>query len=401
MKKQAANLIGRENEIARFEAAAKRAFGVMPTLLLYDGEPGSGRSTLLDALEAAPQLSGRRTRVIRIAIDAQIPDPVKHAADLVTHAKFFARFGGRSRASAFVSKVLPEWIGAIPLVGDVLEAITVTIQAVRRRFRKEKPKKYAEDISQLHHFVHAHSLALLIDQAEAMNESAADRLLRFVDAAPEQSRLLVVCMVRTPPPGKPQPPVRMLRHHLEDERLITHRLEAFSLSEMHQWLSTRFSKKPLPPPVINFLLAETGGQPGLVLKVIDELIERGILHETDDGWSYESLTGADVIATDEAASFLGALRADVADIVRSASIFGDEFDALTLAQLIEMDELDLEDRLAVAVRFGLLTVAGEWAQPGGEISTLYRFASSAVRAALHRSLSPELRQAFETRMSAL
>ena len=91
----------------------------------------------------------------------------------------------------------------------------------------------------------------------------------------------------------------------------------------------------------------------------------------------------------------------MADIVRTASMFGDEFDALTLAQLLEMDQLDLEDRLSVAVRFGLLNVAGEWEQAGGEISTLYRFASSAVRAALHRSLSAEQRQVFETRMSTL
>jgi predicted ATPase len=113
------------------------------------------------------------------------------------------------------------------------------------------------------------------------------------------------------------------------------------------------------------------------------------------------LIGAEVAATDEAESYLGSLHSDVAEIVRAASIFGDEFDALTLAQLLEMDELDLEDRLAVAVRFGLLNVAGEWTLQGGEISTLYRFASTAVRASLHRSLTATQRQAFETRMSAL
>ena len=292
MKKKLSDLIGRENELARFDESAKRAFAGQPTLLLYDGESGSGKTTLIEALQASHLLSPRRIRVLRLNAEDNAADTVRQAADRITHAKFFARFGGRSRAGSFIGKVLPEWIGAIPLIGNVLEAITVTIQAVRRRTRKESQQKFAEDISAVHTYAQHHAVALLVDDGQLMNDHAADRLLRLVAAAPEGARLLVVCAVHTPPPGSPQPPVRMLQHHVKEPRLVTHRLEAFSITEMHDWLNAKFHDARLPPPVINYLLAETGGQPGMVLRVIDELMHKGILRKTDDGWSYDSLADA-------------------------------------------------------------------------------------------------------------
>ena len=393
-------LVGREPELLQYAESLARARRGMPTLLIFEGEPGSGKTSLLDALETSPLVVGRNIVMARIDA-AQDPnvDVVQRAAAMITHPEHFAHLGGRRRARELALKLLPEWIGAIPVLGDLLQALTVTTQAVLRRGRSARQVRVSEDVEALQRQAQRRPVAVLIDNLQRMSDAATDRLLRLLRTADIGTRLLVVATVDTPAPGASRA-ARILLDRLPPDRIGRHRLGSLSRAQVGDWLADRFSG-PVPDAAIEFLLAETGGQPQAVLRLLDRLCEAGALRRGDAGWQYdEALGDTQLDANESADAHLAGLRPDIANALRAASVFGDEFDALALGNLLQLDELEMEDQLAVAVRFGLLAAAGEVTQPNGDISTRYRFTSAGVRAALHRSLPAAQRYELESRLAA-
>jgi predicted ATPase len=394
-------LIGREPEMQQCAECLSRARRGLPTLLMFEGEPGSGKTSLLDALQTSRLVVGRNIVIARIdAANDHGVDVVQRAAAMITHPEHFAHLGGRRRAGELARKLLPEWIGMIPILGNLLKAITVTIQAAGPRGKTAPQIRVSEDIEALQRYARRRPVAVLIDDLQCVSDAGADRLLRLLRSSEIGTRLLVVATVDTPAPGASRA-ARILLDRLPRDRTVHHLLGSLSRTQIAEWLKGRFPGEPIPEVAVEFLLAETGGQPRAVQLLLHRLLEVGALRQTDGDWEYdEALGDGQLDANETADAHLAGLRPDIANALRAASVFGDEFDATTLGNLLQLDELEMEDQLAVAVRFGLLAVAGELAQSNGDISTRYRFTSSGVRAALHRSLPAAQRHEFESRLAA-
>ena len=402
-KPAATALIGRQAEYVRFAECLARARRGLPMVLLFEGEPGSGKSSLLTAISASPMVVGRN--LIAARMDARSTpdlDVVTRAVEMITRPELFKAVGGRRRAGQIVHKLLPEWINVIPVLGGILSAIMITSRAIFKR-RKAAParKAVAEDIATLQELARRRPVAIMVDDLQLLCPAATDRLLRLLRTSEVGTRLLVMGTVGTPTPGAARSIARVLEEGLPSDRVVRHRLTPFSPDELDQWLDARYSAD-IPREVSNFLLAETGGQPAAILSLLEQLLESGALRRGENGWEYDGVAAEAQLDTGDAATaYLSGLSEQTAAILRSASIFGDEFDAGTLALLVDMDELDLEDRLSVAVRRGLLVIAGETTHADGDISTRYRFASTTGRAALQRSLPIANRRALEARAAVL
>ena len=402
-KPAATALIGRQAEYDRFAECLARARRGLPMVLLFEGEPGSGKSSLLTAISASPMVVGRN--LIAARMDARSTpdlDVVTRAVEMITRPELFKAVGGRRRAGQIVHKLLPEWINVIPVLGGILSAIMITSRAIFKR-RKAAParKAVAEDIATLQELARRRPVAIMVDDLQLLCPAATDRLLRLLRTSEVGTRLLVMGTVGTPTPGAARSIARVLEEGLPSDRVVRHRLTPFSPDELDQWLDARYSAD-IPREVSNFLLAETGGQPAAILSLLEQLLESGALRRGENGWEYDGVAAEAQLDTGDAATaYLSGLSEQTAAILRSASIFGDEFDAGTLALLVDMDELDLEDRLSVAVRRGLLVIAGETTHADGDISTRYRFASTTGRAALQRSLPIANRRALEARAAVL
>jgi predicted ATPase len=382
-------LPGRQGERELFAEALAAAIGGSPRLLLFEGERGSGKSSLLEEIASSPLLPRRRIRVALIALRPEDPlDPVAHAAHAFTRHGVYKRVGGRRNFFAMLVRLAPDWIGALPGPGDLLEAIVRTADAVRRRRRRAKPKEeIEEEIVDVLRVARRRPVALIIDNLELADDSAVERVRKLLRHADAGVRLLVIGAFRTPPPGVPRPPIRLLADRLPHERVLHRRLEPLALEDLDEWLAQRLPGATVPVAFRDWLLSETGGQPGAVESTLTALLESGVIRPSAGDWEID--TPADVLHAAEALGpelDLSRLGSDVAETVRAASVIGDQFDGDVLARILETDELIVEDQLAVAARFGLLEVLGTSDRPNGEIATSYRFSSSASRAALLRTL---------------
>lgn len=394
-------LVGRDAELATIGAAVGRAAAGTPTIVLVEAEAGGGRSELLESLADSPLLPRRRIRSVRIGLEPG-DDAIRAAAARLTAQAVFDRMGGRRRTLAALRKVAPDWISAIPGWGDLLEAITVTAAAIRRR-RGKKPdrsEKLPEDIEALHGATRRRATAILLDDADHLDPAAADRVFRLVDAAETGTRLLVIATVRLQPPGAPPVPLVRACDRLATGRRVHVTLRNLDRAAVRAWLEVRLGGS-LSESLLDDVIEVTGGLPRAIDTRISGLLERDALRRNEEGWSIVARTDtpAEVVPAVDVPD-LGPLGTDVREALEAGAVLGDEFDALSVGRMLGREELWIEDRLAAAKRLGVLLLVDDAHEVAGEPTSLYRFTSAALRAALRRGVSTERRSQWESRLPA-
>jgi hypothetical protein len=379
-------LPGRDRERRQFADQLAAAVQGRPRMLLFEGEPGIGRSALLDEIQASPLLPGRRIRVVRIDLTDGDPGDVVHLAALALERSGWSRRLGSRRARAFVRKLLPDWLGAIPGIGDLLEAMAVTTAAVRKRRRASPSQPLSEHARTLRAEARRRPLALLLDDLHMAGDEAIEALRRLLIDAEGGVRLLVVATCRTPRLGAHRQAVHRLADRMPPDRLVHHRLEPLSHDEIHEWIDRHFPLAHSADWLAAALHEEGGGVPAAMVSDMQRLQDAGAIRHADGRWTVDEQSARAVFASDvELDASDIALPEPVSAALRFATRLPPEFDALALAGLLDEDELVVEDRLAVAVRAGALVNLGAAHMDNGEISTRFRFTSSALRARFHRS----------------
>lgn len=398
-----AALPGRQEDREAFVACLESAIQGKPKLLVLEGEPGSGKTSLLQEIAASPLLPRRRIRVgLVTVVQNDEPDFVARAARATTRYAAYARVGGRRRFRAMLERLGPEWLGAIPGPGDLLEAITTTAAVIRRRRARREPQSLAlpEDVEELLRRARRQPIALLIDDVQHADEEAVKRFDLLLRGARTGTRLVIVAGLRTPSPGKPKPPMHRLLARLSGELLEHRRLEPLSRVQIAEWLADRFTDEQTCETLVNSLFSVTGGQPGPIHDLLAQLRESGAIREVGAHWETDEAALAAVTdATAEPGVDLGGLSETANRLLHAASIFGDEFDGLALAGLLDLDELVIEDQLATAVRQGVIQITGTVTKEDGDLATAYRFASSTLRAALARHLDRDTRNQLQARLA--
>ena len=374
--------VGRELEMEAVRGAIASAAAGTPTIVLIEGEGGAGRTALLNTLETSPMLPRRRIRTHRIDLAAMpAVDPVEHAALHLTRYGRFTKIGGRRRLHAAIRRLTPDWIGAIPVWGDILAAVTSTAEALRRRRGSVPAATLPEDIAELQRVARQRAAALLVDDAHLATRAASERLHRLLATAEMGTRLLVIATYRAASPGAPLPDICHAAAALPAERRVTIAMRPLGVGAVQQYLEATL-EGPVAASLVDDVLAASYGLPSGMLRRLDSLRGRGALVRGANGWSMDA--SADVPVEAETEPDLGPLGVDVAETLAFAARLTDEFDTATLARELGRDELWVEDRLAAAARVGVLQLVDGARDIAGDITSIYRFARGSTRAALRR-----------------
>lgn len=367
--------VGRDEELALVRGAMEEVRRGRPRAVLLAGESGIGKSAFLDAVADDLRSRGpRRLRVLRARDDD--PSPYDPVADALGTEGVAARARGRRIAR----KLLPEWLGAIPVWGEIMGAVAETLDALARRRGTVPPELEGDEaLATLARWAARRPVALVVDDLDRADADGIRRLRLLVSAAPEGSRLLVVAAYAPPGVGEERRPAHRLPAELPRGRVVHDPLAPFGPGEVAAWVRGVFGGATLPMDVVERAYRLTGGHPG----ALHALLETGVLATEggtlvlDEEVAAGALGGAD-------RGLLERLGPDVAAVVRDAAALGDGFLAADLAEATDRDEVELEDRLSLAAHYGVLEIEGEEAGPGGLPTTRYRFRSSHLRARLAR-----------------
>ncbi len=361
-----------------------------PQVVLIEGEPGIGKTALLRAFAATREPRDERLRLLFLQPPGVAEyDPVPQAALGLTAKRLYDRVGGRREAK----DLLLEWMGVIPGWGDLVAAVSATADALRRR--RGEGRVEDEDVEALLAAARR-PLVLLFDDLHQAEREAIARLEVLIRALGKRRRLLLVGVYRPAVRGAEDPPIRQLVAALPPGSVRHRKLRALIPKEINLWLDKQFPRAVRDAAFLDWLLEATGGHPATIERTLAHLLARSAIRFVDRHWEVEADRSLlERPQTESISVDLSGIRPEVAAIVQSASVLGEEFDGSALAQLLDQDELYVEDQLALAVHHGLLQIIGEATLPDGDIATLYRFTTPYLRSALYHTLSAERRAALE------
>ena len=118
-------------------------------------------------------------------------------------------------------------------------------------------------------------------------------------------------------------------------------------------------------------------------------MERGDIVRSEDGWTLQhAVTDVQIHAPQGVRSIirtkLEALGDDDQRALQYASVEGEEFQSAVLAHLLDVDDAELEERLArLDTVHRLITTVAEEELPDGTLTTRYRFSHALYRDALY------------------
>jgi predicted ATPase len=397
---------GRVEELQALFQALGQAESGKPRVLMIEGAAGLGKTALLSVFAERAALRLKSGYVCHVRpTNGSVYRPVPQAAAEATNNQLYDRVGGRRSALQTARELLPDWLGTIPGVGDLIAAIVATVQALRSRRRRSVPPPVQTSDDACDALLAAaasHPLVLLLDDLHRAEPAAIEQLERLLRGTMAGHQLLIVGAFRAAAPGHSALPIQRLLQSAPPEAVLRLGLRELEAQELGALVTKRFPYLELTPSFLQRLVESTGGQPHAIGRTLDEMVDRSVIRFVDRRWQL-STEPQDLVRNGSAAPEvdLSGVRLPVVAVLRVASFLGEEFDGSTLAALLEQDELYVEDQLSLAARDGLVEVRGELTTSSGEIATLFRFSSGAVRAALVREIPPEERAELRRRQAEL
>jgi tetratricopeptide (TPR) repeat protein len=382
-----AAFVGREAEMQRLEQLLQGAIAGAGRVVFIAGEPGIGKTSLADkflrdAQHRRPSLICGRGRCVEQYGTGEAYLPFLDALGALLAGPQRARITGLLRTYA------PTWCLQFPAVfsGDVLEQLRQeTIGATKERMLREIGDALGALVAQS-------PVALLLEDLHWADTSSAD-LLRHLSQRIEGQQLLLIGTFR---PGD----LEVIHHPLKSYKLemqAHHQCEEIALGALSQeslvsYLDARFAPNNFALALAPLIEHKTEGHPLFATGLAQLLADRGDIAQVNEQWTLtRPLAEMDLEAPESVRSLirkkLEALSEDDRRLLQYASVEGEEFLSTTLAGLLGVDELALEERCDDLHRsYRLIEPRGDEELPDGALAVRYRFAHALYQNALYAEL---------------
>jgi predicted ATPase len=381
--------VGREPEREALRAGFESAVAGRGLFLCVTGEPGLGKTTLvedfLDELAVTRRLhSVARGRCSERLAGTEAYLPFLEALDSVLR-------GDDGAAAARVMRlVAPAWYAQVaPSAADGTRA---EMPADSSRASQERLKRelgvFFHELSRLR------PLVLFLDDVHWADPSSAD-LLAYLGVRSVELRLLVVLTYRPSELVRCQQPFGALQLELRARGVCREiALPLLSRVDLDRYLALAFGEHVFPEEFPAAIYAKTGGNPLFMVDLLRYLRERSVIVHDQGRWTLAQ--GILDMRRDLPESVRSMIQRKIGQLTKAdrrllmaASVLGPEFDAAVVAQTLSRDAADVEERLEVLERIHtLVRLVREQVFPDGTLTLRYGFVHGLYQNALYDSLQP-------------
>ena len=381
--------IGRERELGALRRALARADAGLRQIVFVTGEPGLGKTTLLEHfVEETRTTSRARVGWGQCVELTGGTEPYLPILDLLDR---LCAEDATGRVAAALERWAPSWLLHMPALVDAARA-----QALARRVRSPNRDRTLRELAEAIEVLAAdETLVLVLEDLHWIDFASVD-VLAYLAQRRGPARLLVVGSYRSGDLALRDRPLQGIT-----QGLVAHRraaeisLGSLSRRDVDTYLARRLTGSPIAGDPGQALHARTRGNPLFLTATVEYLLERGILTVLHGRWRLaEPLAG---IVPDGLRQLvlrqLDPLDPRERRVLDAACIAGFEFTAASVAAASDMAAADVEDACArLAARDGLVSVSGVAAWPDGTISGLYEFRHAVYREVLEDALPPARRR---------
>ena len=376
------NCCGREQELARLHAWWQRAEQGRRTVGFVSGEPGIGKTTLLQAFLARPEVAAQAC-----AAQGQC---IEHFGAGEPYLPVLDALGRMCRGPLATPLVLgleryaPGWLVQMPGLLD-----DARLAALRDRAAGTPPVRMLRELSEALDVVAREVPMVIVLEDLHWSDHATLDWLAFVARRQEPARMFVLCSYRPVEVIVANHPLRALKQELRAHGLCEEiYLGLLSENAIAAWLATRLRAADASAPdgalhrslrdFVPILHRRTDGNPLFVNALVEELVTRDLIVERDGQWRLEADPGQAVAPIPDGpqqliANQLAKVSAAAREVLEAASVLVVTFGAGPLAAVLDQPLEAIESTCAEFARNGQF-LRSTLQDDGGSVATTAQFA---------------------------
>jgi len=391
--------VGRERERAMLREAWEAVARGRGILVSVSGEPGIGKTTLVEELLGELSLDQRRPRVARgrcserlAGTDAYLP--------LLEALDGLLRGPSGEIVAGTMKRVAPTWY--LQVAPDSTDSspearALVNVQATSQERLKRELATFIEELSRVS------PLVIFFDDVHWSDISTID-VLAYLTTRLGSMRVLVIATVRPAELLMSKHPFAQLKLDLQARGICREvSLDFLTASEVAEFVDREFSGHELPDGFAALIHAKTEGSPLFMVDLLRYLRTEGTVSNATGAWRLTVPLSS--VARSLPESIRGMIQRKIEQLsevdrrlLSAASVQGYEFDTAIVAKLVDADPADIEERLeSLEHIYAFVRRSREYELPNGALSVRYRFVHVLYQNALYASLTPSRRVSLSTR----
>jgi predicted ATPase len=387
--------VGRRQERADLRAAFEAAADGQGLALCVTGEPGLGKTTLVEDFLEELAASGRLHGVARGRCSERLAGAEAYLPFLEALDSLLRGDDGASVARV-MRMVAPTWYAQLaPAGGDPSAAGPGGELAVASQERlKRELGLFLDEVSRVR------PLVLFLDDLHWADPSTVD-LLAYLGGRCGGWRLLVVLAYRAADLALSKHPFGPVQLELQGRGLCREVALGFlGRQDVERYLELRFPGHAFPAELTKVVFRRTEGNPLFLVDLLQYLCDSGVIAATEGRWRLERRLPD--LRRALPASVRGLIRRmldqlgeDDRRLLTAASVQGNEFDAAVVAAVLGRDAAGVEERLAELDRVhALVRLLREHELADRTPTVRYAFVHALYQNALYASLQPTRRAAL-------
>lgn len=388
MESPSTAFVGREPELQKLEEFLEHAIGGAGRIVFITGEPGIGKTSFSDeflrrARASYPTVLISRGRCVEQYGTGEAYLPFLEAVGALLDGP------GRERLASVMRTYAPTWCsqlpGAFASTGSLERLQQETIGATKERMMREMGDALGT-------FAISTPMVLLLEDLHWADPSSVD-LLGHLGQRINNQRLLIVGTFRPEDIERTNHPLKSYKAEMQSHRLCEEvALSSLAPHHIAEYLNATFVPNDFPPEFATLIHDKTEGHPLFATNLLQYLSERGDIGRINAHWSLgRPLVELDLEAPESVRGMISkkidVLAEEERRTLQYASVEGTEFLSTVVASLLDVDEVDLEERLAnLQKTHRLIETLGEEELPDGSLATRYRFSHALFQNFLYSDL---------------
>jgi DNA-binding winged helix-turn-helix (wHTH) protein/tetratricopeptide (TPR) repeat protein len=270
-------LVGRDNELAILRAALERAQTGHRQLCFVTGEPGIGKTSLVDAFvdELAPDVLAVRGHSIE---QHTTPEAYLPLIEIMGHLRESPR---GEQALLALLRYAPTFLTRVPQL--IPEA---RVQEVNERAGHGNEAKMVRELIEALEAVCINEPLVVVLEDLQWSDVATIDLLTLIAQRRERAKLLVIATSRRAEAQTVSHPLnRVMRALVARSGAIAIGLERIESADLGRLIDARFPLHAFPRGFTDVVDRITAGTPLFIASLMNELVDRGMLAQGDTGWA--------------------------------------------------------------------------------------------------------------------
>lgn len=386
---QSVFLVGREADLERLAEWLTQAAQGRRQIVFVTGEPGIGKTALLDAFLASLVAAPTRVWIGRGLC-------IEHAGPGEAYLPIFDALSQLCRGPEghsvvrCLSQHAPTWVLQMPTLLEATE-LDLLRSKIQGATRERTVRELAEAVEAL---AADRPLVLILEDLHWSDPSTVE-LIAFLARRREPARLLFLASYRPMEIGSAHPlraVVQELQAHGQCQELP---LRLLSVEEVEMYLAARFAiAPPLLQAAARLIYRRSEGNPLFVLNIIEFLLAQKILLHTDGQWTWRTEGGEAPLGIPERLRQLiekqfEQLTPKEQQVLEAASVVGVKFSAVAVATALGKDLVQVERICAaLARRRQFLHACGVSTVSDAPVTGVYTFIHTLYQEVLYERLTP-------------